>query len=173
MTCEPVSAPACTRKGSPVLLRPHHLLCLQNFRGKGYSPGFVRRMTEIHALVSGEAAASDKVRPHPSGDLIPDPSAGKDRPHPVLLVSGRDVLCAACPHCGETDCTSANPSRFDALVLSRTGLRIGQRLEEGMESPELPAMNSDMPEACCPGCKWFEICMRICLEKKPEKACCR
>ncbi|MBE6006046.1 MAG: DUF1284 domain-containing protein [Sarcina sp.] len=30
-----------------VRLRPHHLLCLQNFRGRGYSPEFVQRMTEI------------------------------------------------------------------------------------------------------------------------------
>ena len=30
-------------------LRPHHLLCLQAFRGKGYSESFVKKMTEVHA----------------------------------------------------------------------------------------------------------------------------
>ena len=31
-------------------LRPHHLLCLQAFRGKGYSESFVKKMTEVHAM---------------------------------------------------------------------------------------------------------------------------
>ena len=29
-------------------IRPHHLLCLQFFEGKGYSNGFVENMTKIH-----------------------------------------------------------------------------------------------------------------------------
>ena len=42
---------------SPIRLRPHHLLCLQTFRGNGYSPGFVRKMTELSLRVQGEAKA--------------------------------------------------------------------------------------------------------------------
>lgn len=166
MTCPAVSAPGVgTGEASPVLLRPHHLLCLQNFRGKGYSPAFVRRMTEIHKQVSGKTAASGADKPHSSGDSIPDLSAGTAGPRPILLVSGSDALCAACPHCGETDCTFPNPPRFDALILSRTGLRIGQVLEKGMASPDLPAMTPELLQTCCPGCTWLEVCMQICLEK--------
>ena len=166
MTCPAVSAPADgTGDASFVHLRPHHLLCLQNFRGKGYSPAFVRRMTEVHKQISEKNAASNADKPHCSGDSLPDLSAETARPHPILLISGRDDLCTACPHCGPTDCTSPNPARFDALVLSRTGLRIGQVLEKGMASPDLPAMTPGLLQACCPGCKWFDVCMQICLEK--------
>ncbi|MCD4733449.1 DUF1284 domain-containing protein, partial [bacterium] len=36
-------------------LRPHHLLCLLSFSGKGYSPQFIERMKEIQqAYFNGE-----------------------------------------------------------------------------------------------------------------------
>ena len=55
-------------------LRPHHLLCLQAFRGKGYSESFVKKMTEVHAM----------LRENPKLE--------------IRLAEGADDLCAACPN---------------------------------------------------------------------------
>ena len=45
--------------GSPLLrLRPHHFLCIQNYRGHGYSPAFDEKMKSVIASLrrpSGEA----------------------------------------------------------------------------------------------------------------------
>ena len=87
-------------KTQPVVrLRPHHLLCLQNFRGKGYSPAFVEKMTEASACLGlSPGDRSDRQSPGAA----------------ILLVQGADDLCKSCPNCIEGQCASLKPARFDA-----------------------------------------------------------
>lgn len=125
-----------------VLLRPHHLLCLQTFRGKGYSPDFVRKMTEIHALVHAEPPAA------------------------IRLISGSDLLCGSCPNCEGGKCTSEKPDRFDARVLEYTGLSAGSLLAEGIFTPGIPAVTEAILDACCPGCQWLSLCKEICRSEE-------
>ena len=74
-------------------LRPHHLLCLQTFVGRGYSEEFVEHMT----LVKRQLTANPLT--------------------PITLVSGADDhLCAHCPNCVDGQCTSEKPALFDKLV---------------------------------------------------------
>lgn len=70
-----------------VRLRPHHLLCIQNFEGLGYSDEFVENMERV---VSAALGAGD-----------------------VKVVEGEDDVCAVC---GE-DCDEADVARRDAAVL--------------------------------------------------------
>lgn len=58
---------------SEYLIRPHHLLCLQFFEGKGYSEEFVENMTEIHRTLHSE-----------------NPT--------VIITEGVDDLCRKCPN---------------------------------------------------------------------------
>jgi len=55
--------------GAAVRLRGHHLICLQFFRGEGYSPEFVENLAHVitNATESG-----------------------------ALVVAGADRVCAAC-----------------------------------------------------------------------------
>jgi len=58
---------------SPIKLRPHHLLCLQGFSGKGYSNQFIQNMQDI----------KDKL------------SAPNSQ---INMVFSSDDICACCPH---------------------------------------------------------------------------
>lgn len=56
-------------------LRPHHLLCLQAFRGKGYSEDFVKKMTEVLNKLLENGSAPESVTGIPAslaltGDLV-------------------------------------------------------------------------------------------------------
>ena len=112
-------------------LRGHHLLCSLGFRGLGYSPGFVVRMTEVLATL---AAA-----PHTE----------------VLLTDEADVLCAAFPtdqppHCGEQ-----RVRLRDRAVLRRLGwapgqVRAWQLIRQGLAQCFVPA---DI-ELLCASCPW-------------------
>lgn len=56
-----------------IYLRPHHLLCMQGFRGKGYSDEFVKNMTTIVKQL-------------------------KEKPiEEIKLVEKRDDICKFCP----------------------------------------------------------------------------
>ena len=82
----------CSSPSAVLHLRPHHLLCLQTFTGRGYSEEFVWHMTLVR------------------DQLIREPLT------PVELVSGVDDLCAHCPNNVDGQCTSDNPSLFDSKV---------------------------------------------------------
>lgn len=42
------AVPEAASKSKPLLhLRPHHLLCIQNYRGHGYSNAFHEKMTAV------------------------------------------------------------------------------------------------------------------------------
>ena len=67
----------------PIPLRPHHLLCLQNFRGKGYSPAFIKKMTEVCAKLHIPPFSADIEPVRASGtaagpamEPIADPAVG-------------------------------------------------------------------------------------------------
>jgi|GEM_PF-33188 len=57
----------------PIKLRPHHLLCLQGFSGKGYSDDFIENMTAIKEVLS-------------------------DKNSIINLVFSNDDICFKCPH---------------------------------------------------------------------------
>ena len=63
-----------TEAHGAVRIRGHTLLCLQGFRGEGYSAGFIENMTELHR------------------DLNENPDRW------VEVVEAPDAFCAACPH---------------------------------------------------------------------------
>jgi len=65
----------------PIRVRAHTLLCLQGFRGKGYSEGFVENMAAIHQ------------------QLADDPSQW------VEIIVAPDAICSACPHLVPSGCS--------------------------------------------------------------------
>lgn len=60
--------------GQPLVLRGHHMLCMQLFRGEGYSDGFSRGMTSV----------IERIRNNPSGKL--------------KLIRQPDEICTNCPN---------------------------------------------------------------------------
>src|SRR4030095_12737879 len=94
----------------PITIRGHTLLCLQGFRGKGYSPDFVKNLIEINnSLVENENAS-------------------------VRVVATPDDVCLACPNLKMNGCNLKGPGfeqsmlAQDRQVLSLLNIQEGETL---------------------------------------------
>ncbi len=124
---------------SVIKLRAHHLLCLRGFKGKGYSPSFVKNFESILARV---------------------------KQNPVIeIVEGGDEICSACPHFGNERClkSASNDKKvkaLDAKVRGRLNLSAGLKISydkiSHLVDEKIPV--SKLREICG-GCEWIEYCM--------------
>ena len=121
---------------SELHLRPHHLLCLQTFVGRGDSEEFVEHMT----LVKRQLTANPLTL--------------------ITLVSGTDDLCSHCPNCVDGQCTSEKPALFDKLVEEK--LAVLSRCQEPVPVlegiPDELHITEDLLATCCPRCEWQGLC---------------
>jgi uncharacterized protein len=123
-----------------VRLRPHHLLCMLTYVGKGYSRAFVENYDEIAIrLDAGEA---------------------------IAITSAPDDICR--PVLGEADCHCRNESvaRRDEAAARAIGALLRVDVVDGATIALTPADVSalrqafaagDLREACA-GCQWFDLC---------------
>ncbi len=121
-------------------LRPHHGLCLLNFRGAGYSDEFSTNM-----------AAMQKC-------LFENPQEA------VTITKGADDLCRRCPNRRGSACSSEHPPLFDANVLQAAGLRYGQTMTWQELSARTDPLRREHLEEMCPDCEWLSLCRRIVRE---------
>lgn len=124
----------------PIRLRGHTLLCLQGFRGKGYSPEFVDNLSRIHRELSGS------------------------REQVVEVVDTPDAVCGACPHQAPSGCslngeTSEKEIQAqDRQVLAILGLRRDERVTWGeiLDRITRSVSGSDLPQICGQ-CRWLPL----------------
>ena len=129
-----------TSPAATLRVRGHTLLCLQGFRGLGYSPGFVENLATVHRNL---AAAFDTL---------------------VQVVDAPDVVCGACPHETGSGCTlsgegtEADMQAQDRVVLTRLGLQPGDRLPWGqvLERIRQSVSGDDLP-TICGRCRWLSL----------------
>ncbi len=122
---------------NPLILRGHTLLCLQGFRGEGYSPAFVENMGEIHRRLSTEPTT------------------------PVRIIAQPDLICRACPHLQSDGCHLKGPGfeepmrRQDREVMARLGIAEGEILAWGEILRRIAARieGRDL-DAICGACPW-------------------
>src|SRR5437879_2768707 len=92
-------------------IRGHTLLCLQGFRGEGYSPGFVENLAGIHRQLEQQPETL------------------------VEIMDAPDAVCGACPHQKPEGCTlngrqsEGEMRKQDHDVLARLGLQAGTVVE--------------------------------------------
>ena len=126
-----------------VRLRPHHLLCMLTYVGRGYSPAFTANMTAVAERLG----------------------AGED----IELVAGPDDICAPLldhpdPHCHraslmERDRVAARDLK-DLLGLDvPTGAHLV--LDEDFISGLRVAFASHQIRSACTGCEWVDLCGSI------------
>jgi uncharacterized protein len=123
-----------------VRLRGHHLVCLQFFRGEGYSAAFVENL----AGVIERSARTE-----------------------ALVVVGADDVCAACPGLS-ADGTCVDPNagepevrRLDALACEVLGVLPGERLSLAEARVRLAADETAAARwrlEACGGCTWEAVC---------------
>jgi len=128
---------------SPIRLRPHHLVCLQFYRGEGYSDPFVANLDRVLARLADE---------------------------PALVVGGADEVCAFCPELDDDGlCASESAGgeneigRIDALACTALDVEPGERitLAEALVRLADDAFAVGLWRAeACDGCAWEATCER-------------
>ena len=119
-----------------IVLRSHHLLCIQKFTGHGYNPAFTANM----------AALTDLLRNAPE--------------QTVSLVCEADTICTHCPHCEDGVCTSAEKvSAMDAAVLSVIGKTEGTWRDLAAQA-RAEILCTDRFQKICSECLWYPLCRK-------------
>lgn len=120
-------------------LRPHHALCIQNFRGNGYSPQFTANMTSLIQTFE------------------------KDNPQ-ITLQTETDILCIACPHNQQGRCRSYDHVlELDNRFLQQSSLPTKIPIAwQGLKANALSIINNkDRFHFVCFDCSWYELCVSI------------
>lgn len=118
-----------------IKIRPHHGMCIQFFRGEGYSGEFVRGMSSIIFTLNAGAR--------------------------VQLTDCTDSVCEFCPNNSEGLCTSADRvSKFDRGVLDLCGLNCGDILswDEFRGIVRQNIIDCGRMKDICGDCQWAYIC---------------
>ena len=121
-----------------LILRGHHLLCLQGFQGYGYDKAFVENMTEINRI----RRLSNTT---------------------VTLTDSQDDICKACPNLKEGLCKNQRQNEsiksMDGEVLSKLdpskeyyALNLFKEVEKIFNSKESVSK-------ICSKCMWHKECL--------------
>jgi hypothetical protein len=126
-----------------VRLRPHHLLCLLTYVGKGYTPGFVANYDQIALRLS--------------------------RGEGILVVDGPDDVCAALLCEPDAHCFRDSVRLRDAQAAADVGNLLDMKISAGVRIELHVTLLARMRKAfaggvtrkACDGCEWFDLCSGI------------
>ncbi len=115
-------------------------MCLQGFRGEGYSPEFVENLTAIHRRLAEEPETL------------------------VEVLASPDAVCGACPHHRAAGCTlhgqgsEAELRDQDGVVLKKLGLDAGACVSwrEVLERIRRFVRGDDL-SSICGRCRWLPL----------------
>lgn len=116
-------------------LRSHHLFCARNFIGKGYSPEFVKKFTEILASLK----------------------AGEN----FIVVDGADDICSACPNLMSNGlcCDHIKIKKLDAKHSQLLSINAGDVLTWNQAQEKIDAKMAEINYYdLCFDCQWAIIC---------------
>jgi hypothetical protein len=125
---------------NPLIVRAHTLLCLQGFRGEGYSPAFVENIGAIHQRLSTDPETL------------------------VRVVARPDEICKACPHLQANGCHlkgfgfEREMRRQDQEVMLRLGISEGDVLpwREILHRVAACVEGGDL-DVVCGDCPWLPL----------------
>jgi len=114
-------------------LRGHHLICLNFFRGEGYSEDFIRN---IYSVIGKEI---------------------------IEIVTGPDDVCSRCPYLKEDMCNNPEYSDEMILLQDSEALRLlefkpGMRVDWRMISDKLTGIMGDWKARFCRECGYRNVC---------------
>ena len=110
-------------------LRGHHLICLQFFVGKGYSPKFVKNTFRV-------LRNAKKIR----------------------VISGIDEVCKACPNLIEGRCPEEKVKELDRLAIFLLSINVGSVVNWDEIERRLPRIIPIWVRKACKKCKWWRVC---------------
>lgn len=127
-----------------IRLRPHHLLCMLTYAGKGYSPAFIANMTAIMGRIAGG--------------------------EPIEIVAGPDDICAPLlaepdPHCHRESVAERDRLAAQALGAVMAAETPAERPVSSLDRSQLELLRATFRRGgfrvACAGCQWQELCRDI------------
>lgn len=127
-----------------VRLRPHHLLCMLTYVGKGYTSGFVENYDRVAARLN----------------------AGEED---IELVDGPDDICEGLLCESHAHCFNEGVVQRDETARLSVSALLGETLTVGKKLQATPDFLAKMRLAfaageirpACRGCQWIRLCDRI------------
>ena len=120
-----------------IILRPHHLLCLQKFTGHGYNSQFTSHMLSLVRKLKSNPETS------------------------ISLTCKCDHLCSACPNRQNNNCTSSGKVlRMDLGVLDICQFQLEKEQDWLSLSSTAKDLILETKEFVniCGQCQWFDLC---------------
>ena len=114
-------------------LRGHHLICLNFFKGEGYSKDFINNIKKI--------LKSDKIE----------------------VVHQADEVCAKCPYLSDGICKYKENSdeeikKLDELAFKLLKIYPNSIIDWHTIKKKLPKMMKEWKKYACKNCDWLKIC---------------
>lgn len=120
-----------------ILLRAHHLLCIQGFQGYGYSESFIENLDKISKLLKDERVI-------------------------VNLCDYPDDVCKECPNLNDGVCIDSNHNQLivdmDNKVLEKIGFISVSESNVLFENINSILKKEDIM-GICGDCKWIDKCL--------------
>jgi hypothetical protein len=114
-------------------LRGHHLICLNFFRGEGYSEDFIKN---IYTIIKKEE---------------------------LYIVKGPDEVCARCPYLENNKCSSNEYTDEKILLQDKVALRLleleaGKTVDWKTINVKLPGIMEEWKVRFCQDCGYLKVC---------------
>lgn len=121
-----------------LVLRGHHLLCLQGFQGYGYDDNFVENMTEINQIRKLDDAL-------------------------ISVTNKPDDICKACPNLNDNLCENKVQNEriisMDNEVLSKLNPSKDYNAQDLFKKVEKTFNSKESVEKICSKCMWHKECL--------------
>ena len=117
----------------PILLRPHHALCLRFFEGKGYSEEYINNAWNVLRTLRENGA--------------------------FTVTAGPDALCTACPNLNQNGICrwQEKVTRYDAAAAEKLELKDGGTYCFNAFSK---TRAKELVPQICTDCEWAYICTK-------------
>lgn len=118
-----------------IRIRPHHLLCMKGFRGKGYSGEFIQNMYRVIADIRG------------NNDIE------------IELRLGLDAICKCCPNVEEsTKCKAHDKvNHLDSRILEVLNILEGTYKYREIDDTLRKVLTLRKFKEICEKCSWYSL----------------
>lgn len=126
-----------------IKIRPHHLLCLQFYVGRGYNENFVNNLNDIISNLNSNN-------------------------YEIILVDGNDDICKCCPNLINNVCKDINKVKeYDKNILNLSHLDYKQyKYDKVKDIIKRNIIDANINlNIICKNCCWLTICNKIKKEK--------
>ena len=127
----------------PLIIRAHHLLCIQGFRGYGYNKEFTANLREIVRKINSTTSLCAKI------------------------VCECDIICSKCPHNIDGRCEKKRVKELDQIVLKELNQQKGKRVLLSNVLKQVREVFNDRGKLnkTCQACQWKDVCGWFTIDK--------